>query len=89
MSASSFSGERRFSYAKASASVPMTRELIVGIFVVRAWHDDDHQFRARVTWSVDVGARPATQFATADADELVAHLRRWLAEMAAGGDTQS
>jgi hypothetical protein len=60
---------------------PVNRELAVGLFVVRAWYEDD-QFRARVTRSADVGAETATQLATADINELDDYFHAWLAELA-------
>jgi len=53
----------------------------VGIFIVRAWYEDD-QFRARVTCCVDVRVERPTEITTADFGALVWHLNRWFEELA-------
>jgi hypothetical protein len=56
----------------------------VGIFVVRAWHEDG-QFRARVTRCDDVGDTETTETLTANTEVVVGQLNDWLTKLATPG----
>ena len=62
----------------------MSQRPPVGIFVVRAWHEDG-QFRARVTRCDDVGATESTELLTANTEDVIGQLEEWLANLAEPG----
>jgi hypothetical protein len=55
----------------------VSRKPAIGIFIVRAWYEDD-QFRARVTKCLDVDTEPVGTLAVADLDELRSIFNAWL-----------
>lgn len=55
----------------------MTGAPHVAVFVARAWWEDG-QFRARVTYCVDIDSHEEVRFVTADPDDLRRRLDRWL-----------
>jgi len=65
--------------AAPSQSRPEAPTLAQGTLVIRTWWEPDHVhgFRARVTSTPPVGAEP-TIVTTADPEEVLAVVRRWL-----------
>ena len=49
------------------------------MFLVRAWREEG-RFRARLTWSLDIGAQRAPEFRVVAAEpaEVVRRLQAWL-----------
>jgi hypothetical protein len=59
----------------------VTQRLNTAVFIVRAWWEDG-QFRARISYQVDIHAEPEaeTQTITADPAEVRRQLEVWLDE---------
>jgi hypothetical protein len=59
----------------------VTQRPNTAVFLVRAWWEDG-QFRARISYYVNLHSEPAaeTQILTADPAEVREHLGRWLDE---------
>jgi hypothetical protein len=63
----------------------VAQRLGTGVFVIRAWYEDE-QFRARVSYRfvADAEAPAAAEVLTADPDEVRRHLELWLGQAATG-----
>jgi hypothetical protein len=67
----------------------VTRRPHAAVFLVRAWWEDG-EFRARITYHVNIDATPPDerQIVTADPEELHQHLATWLAVAASAASSQ-
>jgi hypothetical protein len=58
----------------------MATQNALGIFLVRAWHEEG-ELRARVSVCLDVNSQPCREFLTADPTELHDQLSAWVREL--------
>lgn len=56
-----------------------------GVFVARAWRENDDAFRAKITYSTDLSAehQAETEICVADPDDVRRQLDTWMLEILA------